>query len=623
MQNQQQSDRLSWGDTVFLHLEREGMPLNVASICVFEGGISLADCTRFVESKLPLLPRYYKRVVPAPFGLGLPSWEYDPVFDLSRHVREVTLKHGTDIEMRAVAAKLFGTVMDRSHPLWDVTLVHGLKGNRTGMIFRLHHCLADGIAGVGILSALLDKSPEVPQLPRKRLKVKFHVPPPSDPLTSLTTGFVDSYSDFVKRILSAMTDMLSMVERAAANGGNITDSNEFAALLPEITAFTERLRFNVIYRGPQKFACAELPLADVKAIRHKTDTSVNDVILALMTATIRRYCESHGDRVKGKLLRIMVPVNLRGNGSAAELGNRISLVPVTIPLDIRPPRKLLAAVHKRTEFLKRMHAAELVSLAGGLIGMFPTSVQGLAGPIASQLPVTPFNLVCTNVPGPQFPLYLLGQKMLHCYPYVPVGGEMAVNCAILSYNGAVYFGFSGDVHAAPDLRKLESLADGKFCGIKGRGWNQTARKAESAQEAEGDSRFCATQDCARSGSDCGRCFNAGTKTSTGSSANNWAGASLGAVHRRLRNIQVRTVVGLAEHRWVGSWPPSFLSAGKSPFDDRCPDRIRKSPPVLGGAFLPLLYLNLKEVVREINERFVILRPHYFPLSAGAGPADRR
>src|SRR4029077_18380700 len=154
------------------------------------------------------------------------------------------------------------------------------------------------------------------------------------------------------------------------------------------------------------------------------------------------------------------------DASAAEMGNRISLVPVTIPLDIRRPRKLLAAVHQRTEFLKRVHAAELVSLAGGLIGMFPTSMQGLAGPIISQLPITPFNMVCTNVPGPQFPLYLLGRKMLHCYPYVPVGGEMAVNCAILSYNGMVYFGFSGDVHAAPDLRRMEDLLMTSFAELR-------------------------------------------------------------------------------------------------------------------------------------------------------------
>ena len=465
MQNHQQGDRLSWGDTVFLHLEREGMPLNVASICVFEGEVSFERCLQFIESKLPLLPRYFKRVVPAPFGLGLPSWEYDPEFELSRHVREVTLKHGTDTELRAYAGKLFSQVMDRRHPLWDITVVRGLKGNRTGLIIRLHHCLADGIAGVGIMNTLLDASPEAPPPPAKAQKVKFHIPRPRDPLTSLTSEFVESYSDFVKRILSAMTDLLSMAERVAANGGPV-EGNEFASLFPEITAFTERLRFNVIYQGPQRFACTEIPLADVKAIRLKCHTSVNDVILALVTATIRRYCELHGDPVKGKLLRIMVPVNLRGNTSASELGNRISLVPVTIPLDIRKPRRLLAAVNKRSEFLKRMHAAELVSLAGGLIGMFPTSIQGMAGPFASQLPITPFNMVCTNVPGPQMPLYLLGHKMLHCYPYVPVGGEMAVNCAILSYNGTAYFGFSGDAHAAPDLRRLEKLLQESFTELR-------------------------------------------------------------------------------------------------------------------------------------------------------------
>jgi len=162
------------------------------------------------------------------------------------------------------------------------------------------------------------------------------------------------------------------------------------------------------------------------------------------------------------MFRMMVPVNLRGNEKPGELGNRISLVPVTIPLDIRNPRKLLAAVHRRTEFLKRAHAAELVSLTGGLLGMFPTSAQSLAGHVISRLPFTPFNLVCTNVPGPQYPLYLLGHEMLHCYPYVPVGGEMALNCAILTYNGTAYFGFSGDVHAVPDLRRLETLLQSSF-----------------------------------------------------------------------------------------------------------------------------------------------------------------
>jgi len=473
MQNHNRGDRLSWGDTVFLHLEREGMPLNVASVCVFEGEIPFGAYLRFVESKLPLLPRYLKRVVSPPFGIGLPSWEYDPTFKIRNHVRELTLQHGTDAELKAVAGKILSKVMDRQRPLWDLTLVHGLQGNRTGLIIRLHHCLADGIAGVGIMNVLLDASPVAPRLPRKKLRLP--PPPRRDPLTSFASGVVDSYSDVVKRILSAMEDMLSIAEQVTANSGNVP-ADQFSRLLPEITAFTERLRFNVPYRGPQKFTWGELPLADIKAIKQSCDASVNDVILALMTATIRRYSELHGDRVKGKLLRMMVPVNLRGNESPTELGNRISLVPVTIPLDIRNPRKLLAAAHERTGFLKRVHAAELVSLAGGLIGFLPTSVQALTGPLVSQLPITPFNLVCTNVPGPQFPLYLLGHEMLRCYPYVPIGGEMAVNCAILSYNGTVYFGFSGDVHAAPDLGRLETLLEQSFAELREAASGGTPRK---------------------------------------------------------------------------------------------------------------------------------------------------
>ena len=181
---------------------------------------------------------------------------------------------------------------------------------------------------------------------------------------------------------------------------------------------------------------------------------------------------------------MMVPVNLRGSDNPGELGNRISLVPVTVPLDIRDPRKLLAAVHRRTEFLKRAHAAELVSLAGGLLSLLPTTAQALAGQMLSQVPFTPFNMVCTNVPGPQYPLYLLGHKMVGCYPYVPVGGEMALNCAILTYDGAAYFGFSGDVHAAPDLRRLEGLLKLSFTELRDAAVVGTPRKKEEKKKAK-------------------------------------------------------------------------------------------------------------------------------------------
>lgn len=454
MQNQRPGDRLSWGDTVFLYLEREGMPLHIAGVSVFEGVIPLEACSEFITSKLPLIPRYLQRVVAPPFNIGLPTWEYDRNFDIRNHVRQVTLKRGTDAELKAVAARILSKVMDRQRPLWDFTLVRGLKGNRTGVVLRMHHCLADGIAGVGIMNVLLDPSP-VPKSPLKK-KRGVRVPPPRDSLASLLEGLISSYSNIVDRVLAAQSDALTFAERLTANGGN-WPAGELARLLPEITAPTEQLRFNVTCRGPQKVAWVRIPMAEIKAVCAACGGKVNDVGLALVTASIRRYVELHGDPVGRRLLRIMVPVNVRGSDNPGELGNRISLLPVTIPLNIRNPRRLLSAVRKRTDFLKRGHVAELVSLAGGLVGVIATPLQALAGPIASQLPITPFNLVCTNVRGPEFPLHLLGHKMLHWYPYVPVGGNMAVNCAALSYNGTMYFGFSGDVHAAPDLRRLERL----------------------------------------------------------------------------------------------------------------------------------------------------------------------
>jgi diacylglycerol O-acyltransferase len=173
---------------------------------------------------------------------------------------------------------------------------------------------------------------------------------------------------------------------------------------------------------------------------------------------------------------MMVPVNLRCDETSRELGNHISLIPVTVPLDIRNPRKLLAAVHQRTDFLKRVNAAELLSVTGSLLGMIPTATQSLVGQILNRLPITPFNMVCTNVPGPQIPLHFLGHKMLHCFPYVPVGGEMSLNCAILTYDGTAYFGFTGDVHAAPDLQSLEALLKESFTELREAAGIKPARK---------------------------------------------------------------------------------------------------------------------------------------------------
>ena len=181
---------------------------------------------------------------------------------------------------------------------------------------------------------------------------------------------------------------------------------------------------------------------------------------------MRRYVEQRGVDLDGRSLRVVIPVNVRGNGDATELGNQISFVPVPLPLDLRDPLKLLAVVTERVEFLKRARAAEFVGLFGGLLATLPNAFWKNVGPVVSQLPLSLCNTICTNVPGPQVPLYLMGHKMLSWYPWVPIGGLMGINCAILTYNGTAFFGFTGDVHAAPDLERLEKFVDESFAELK-------------------------------------------------------------------------------------------------------------------------------------------------------------
>lgn len=471
----QNHDCLSPGDALFLHLERAGMPLHMASVCIFEGAISYRDCLAYIASKLPLLERYRQHVVTPPLAISLPRWQFDPAFDVRNHVREIRLNQGSDAELRRVASSLLSSPMDRRRPLWDLTMVSGLKGDRTAVIARVHHCLADGISGVGILRLLMEESPVAPRIPRPI--PDFPAPPIPDRTTQLLDGVVTACFTAVDRMLTAQGELLDFAQHLSAamkapNGhqpapnGAATPSPDLFRLLPELATPTERLPFNVVCEGPQKFHWAELPLAGIKALKHQFKVTVNDVVLYLIASMVRRYSELHGVSLRRRLLRVVVPVSVRGRDEANDLGNRITFVPVTMPLYLRDPRRLLRAIHQRTTALKTAHLAELVGLAGTLLGVIPNAFQALVGPIASQLPLNVCNLICTNVPGPQVPLYLLGHKMLCFYPYVPIGGEMGLNCAVLTYNGTAYFGFTADVHAVPDVALLPRLLHTGFADLQ-------------------------------------------------------------------------------------------------------------------------------------------------------------
>jgi diacylglycerol O-acyltransferase / wax synthase len=457
----QQSNSFSWGDALFLYVERPGQPLSIACVSVFEGAIPLKAFRNFVESKLPLIPRYLQYVVFPPFNLGLPSWQFDPNFDIRNHIRQVTLRHGTEGDLKAVASKIVSSHLDRQRPLWDLTLVRGLEGNRTGLVVRIHHCLADGVAGVGVVNVLMDPSPVPPPPPSK--PPVFQPPPARDAGAQLLETLFKSYFSAVNGALTLHSEAMKIAQEALANpGGPLAD---LVNVMPELAAPAERLPFNLVCQGPQKFAWTEVSMADIKTIRESSGGTVNDVILAVTAQAFRRYAELRGAKLKGRSIRIVIPVNVRGKGDVSQLGNRISFLPVTLPLDIRDPQKLFAFVRERMEYLKRARAAEFVGFAGGLFSTVPTAILAAIGPLVSQLPLSLCNLICTNVPGPQIPLYLLGHKMLSWYPYVPIGGEMGVNCAILTYNGTAYFGFTCDVHAVPDPEHLEKFVTTSFAEL--------------------------------------------------------------------------------------------------------------------------------------------------------------
>ena len=458
MADPQPSNSFSWGDALFLYIERPGQPLSIACASVFEGPVSLKAVRKLVYSKLPQIPRYQQRVVFPPFNIGLPTWQLDPKFDIRNHIRQVTLRNGSEADLKALTSQIISTHLDRNKPLWDLTIVRGLQGNRSGMIARIHHCLADGIAGVGIMNVLMGQ--DAMSAPPAKPKPEFTPPPIRDAGAQLLHGVLKSYFSAVKGALTLHGEAVALAQQMFSNSAEpLTDLME---IVPELAAPAERLPFNVVCHGPQKFGWTEISMPEIHALRQRCGGTVNDVILTVMAAALRRYAELRGVKVKGRSVRIMIPVNVRGGGSITDLGNRIYFLPITIPLDVRDPQKLFAFVRERMEFLKRVRAAEFVGFAGGLFATIPTPIWAAIGPVASQLPLSLCNIIVTNVPGPQAPLYMLGHKMLSWYPYVPIGGEMGVNTAILSYNGTAYFGFSCDVGAVPDPENLERFVDVSF-----------------------------------------------------------------------------------------------------------------------------------------------------------------
>jgi diacylglycerol O-acyltransferase / wax synthase len=447
------SPRLSGVDAAFLYLERKEIPLNIACVALFDGPIPYQKFVANIDSKLDLLPRYRQLAVPPPFNLGYPVWEYDPNFNIKRHILRTRLDApGGEAELEALAGRLLSQVLDRSKPLWEIHVVEGLADGRGALIARIHHALADGIAGAALLRIMLDPTPEGSHAVRRRRVDKPSVPHKEHTLAEQVGGAIQAA---LENAVAAEAGLLSLADGLLSDRGKIA-LQELATLLPELLQPPERFAFNKPCSGDRKFCWAEVDFSQVQAIRAALGGKVNDCILSVVVRAVARYVELHGEKTAGRFLRVVCPVNLRGGEQGESLGNRITFLPVVLPLDVSDPVEMLHAVSARMEIMKNVRAAELVAIAASCLGTAPAPVQELfwRGIPLVPLPLPLLNLICTNVPGSPTPLYSVGRRLVASYPHVPTGYELGLAVAVQSYDGKLFFGLTADAHVAPDVGRL-------------------------------------------------------------------------------------------------------------------------------------------------------------------------
>jgi len=453
--------RLSGVDAAFLYLERKEIPLHIAGVCIFEKALPFGELVKAIDSKLHLIPRYRQIAVDSPFHLGYPTWEDDPNFDICRHIFKARVEApGGQAELEALASRIVTGLMDRSKPLWDIHVVEGLRDGQGALIVRVHHALADGIAGISLMKIMLDPTAAGS---RAVAKPRFEPKPVADSTHSIVDALTSAVHSSLESIISMEAVLLDFA-RTLMEDQTKEALQKLVRILPELGASSERFVFNKPCKGARKFCWTEFPLAEAQAVREAVGGTLNDVILTAVTQAVSRYIQLHREPVAGRFLRVVCPVNVRRDDHGESLGNQITFLPVALPLGIDDPVRMLHAVSERTEIMKNSRAAHLVALLATWIGAAPPPLQALFwGTIPTlNLPMPLLNMICTNVPGSPTPLYAAGRKMIACYPHVPTGYELGVNCAIQSYAGKLCCGFTADDGVVPDVERLRDLLHTAF-----------------------------------------------------------------------------------------------------------------------------------------------------------------
>lgn len=454
-------DRLSPLDATFLHVEDDVTHMHIGAISVMEGPPPVyADLCAMVEGKLPDLPRCRQVIKAVPFGFALPVWVDDPAFDLGVHLRRAALPSpGGRAELRSLVEQLMGQKLDRGRPLWEMWMVEGLDEGRWAIVSKVHHSMADGVAGSDLLGLVLDATP-TPLLAQARSWAPKPAPAGWDLATQTIADMITSPFELARRALTS-TQAPAQAWAETTEAVNTLRSASRWLRGPD----TQSLNGPI---GPQRrWAPVSVPVEAVKAIRHRAGGTFNDVVLAAVTRGFRDLLAHRGETADYPV-RTLVPVSVRarddrgravGDGTFA---NKVSGVVTSLPVAIDDPLTRLRAISAQMETVKESDQLAAGEILNCVTGFAPPVLLSLAGHLGTKAPQHRVNTVVTNVPGPQTPLYAAGRRMLEVYPYAPIALQVRISVAVFSYDGKVTFGITGDYDSSPDI---DVLAEGIRQGI--------------------------------------------------------------------------------------------------------------------------------------------------------------
>ena len=442
-------DRLTGLDSSFLHLERDVAHMHVGACAVVEGPApAYDDLLEAIVSRLHLVPRYRQRLAFVPLEQGRPVWVDDPHFNASFHVRHTALpRPGTDDELKRLAGRVFSQSLDRSKPLWELWLVEGLADKRFALLFKTHHALVDGISGVDIATVLFDTAREpAPVAPPEHEWIPRPLPSAAQLLADALLERATVPAEIARGVRAAFRGPRQLAGRLGETLAGV-GAMAWAGL-----AAAPPSPFNVRIGPHRRFTWVESDLAELKGIKDSLGGTVNDVVLAVVTGALARYMRRHGHETEGVTLKAMVPVSVRAEIERGALGNRVAAMSAPLPIGVEDPVSRLLQIRHDMQDVKDSGQAVGAEVLTRLSGFPPPTIVAQAARLQARQRL--FNLVVTNVPGPQMPLYVLGRKLQNLYPLVPLAENTALGIAVVSYNGKMNFGLNADYDALADVETL-------------------------------------------------------------------------------------------------------------------------------------------------------------------------